>query len=455
MDLRARIDTSPMRPYQWLIVALCVVLNILDGYDVMALAFTAKSIGADFALGGSAIGVLLSAGLIGMAVGAITLAPVADRVGRRPLILLSVALATAGMALSATAGSAWQLGTWRVLTGLGIGGVLACTTVIASEYSSARWRGLAISIYTAGYGVGATLGGLAAVGLQTEYGWRAVFVVGAVLTGTVLVLLAALLPESIEFLGARGRDGDLASINRIARRIGQDPIDSLDGSTRGAGAGAGRIADLFTGSRARPTLLLWAAFFTTMFGFYFVNSWTPSLLETAGLTKDQSATAGMMLTLGGTVGSVLFGVLASRWSTRSVLITFTGLSAAAMAVFIASISVLAVAFALGIVIGGLINGCIAGLYTLAPSLYGPRVRSTGVGWAIGVGRAGAILAPTAAGMLLDAGWSPAQLYFAVAGVVVLAAVALLLLRPARTPAATPDATTPDATTPDTGAPATV
>lgn len=439
MDLRARIDASPMRPYQWLIVGLCVVLNILDGFDVMALAFTAKSIGAEFALGGAEIGFLLSAGLIGMAVGALTLAPIADRIGRRPLILASVGMATLGMALSATAGSAWELGTWRVITGLGIGGILACTTVIASEYSSARWRGLAISIYTAGYGVGATLGGIAAVSLQAEYGWRSVFVVGAILTGVVLAILALLLPESLDFLTSRGRAADLDRVNLIARRIGQEPVGSLDAPAGTVPAKAGRISDLFSGSNMRPTMLLWAAFFATMFGFYFVNSWTPSLLETAGLTKDQSATAGMMLTLGGTVGSILFGLLASRWTTRAVLITFTLSSALAMAIFIVSISTLTLAFALGIVIGGLINGCIAGLYTLAPSLYAPTVRTTGVGAAIGVGRAGAILAPTAVGVLLDSGWTPEQLYFAVAGVVVLAAVALLAMRPARAESTVPTA----------------
>ncbi|MFZ2529572.1 MAG: MFS transporter [Rhodococcus sp. (in: high G+C Gram-positive bacteria)] len=438
MDLRTRIDSAPMHRYQWLIVGLCVVLNILDGFDVMALAFTAKSIGADFGLGGSEIGIVLSAGLVGMAIGALALAPLADRIGRRPLILFSVALATIGMALSATAGSVWELGVWRVLTGLGIGGILACTTVIASEYSSARWRGLAISIYTAGYGVGATLGGIAAVSLQAEYGWRSVFVVGAVLTGAVLVVLTVLLPESLDFLTGRGRASDLHRINTIARRIGQAPVTALDSPSDTGLVRAGRISDLFSGSSTRPTVLLWAAFFTTMFGFYFVNSWTPSLLETAGLTKDQSATAGMMLTLGGTVGSVLFGLLTSRWSARLVLIAFTTASAIVMAVFIMSISTLTVAFALGIVIGGLINGSMAGLYTLAPSLYGPQVRTTGVGSAIGIGRAGAILAPTAAGVLLDSGWTPEQLYFAVAGVIALAAVALIAMKPVHAESTTPD-----------------
>ncbi|MEU0989211.1 MFS transporter [Streptomyces sp. NPDC005953] len=358
---------------------------------------------------------------------------VADRIGRRPLILVSVALATVGMALSATAGSAWQLGVWRVLTGLGVGGILACTTVIASEYSSARWRALAIGLYTSGYGIGATLGGVAAVYLRTEHGWRAVFV-GAILTGAALLLLV-LLTESIEFLATRKRAIDLTAVNRIARRIGQEQVTSLETPAHGGGDRAGHVADLFSGTRSRPTILLWTAFFTTMFGVFFVNSSTPALLETAGLTTGQSATAGMMLTLGGTVGAVIFGLAATRGSLRILLIVFTAPSALSMTPFIVSTSVLSVAYVLGIVIGGLMHGCIAGLYTLAPSLYGPQLRTTGVGWAIGIGRAGAILAPTVAGVLLDSGWKPAQLYIAVGGVVLLATVALVFLRQAPAPRA--------------------
>ncbi|EGD45377.1 major facilitator family transporter [Nocardioidaceae bacterium Broad-1] len=161
MNLRARIDAAAMTPYQWMVVALCVLLNCLDGFDVMAMAFTASSLTEEFALSGSELGVLLSAGLVGMAVGSLALAPVADVIGRRPLILISVGLATVGMLLSAAAPSALLLGLARVVTGLGVGGILASTNVIASEYASARWRGLAIGLYTAGYGIGATLGGVA------------------------------------------------------------------------------------------------------------------------------------------------------------------------------------------------------------------------------------------------------------------------------------------------------
>ncbi|RYF51607.1 MAG: MFS transporter [Comamonadaceae bacterium] len=429
MDLRERIAASRMQPFQWLVIGLCVMLNMIDGYDVMALAFTAKSIGVELALSASQIGLLLSIGLVGMALGALVLAPLADKIGRRPLILISVALSTVGMALSATAGSALQLGAWRLITGLGVGGILACATVIASEYSSRHRRGLAISIYTSGYGIGATLGGLVAVFLQTEHGWRSVFVFGAILTGSALLVMTFLLPESVDFLYSRRPRAALARINHIAARLKHEPVDNLPLSTADTSTPAGRIVDLFGAGNARPTLLLWGAFFATLFGTFFVTSWTPTLLESAGLTKQQSATAGMMLTLGGTVGALAFGLAASRWQPRILLMVFTVLSAAAMALFILTTSLLPLAFALGIMVGGLSYGCIAGLYTLAPTLYTAQIRGTGVGWAIGIGRVGAILAPLSAGALLDVGWTASSLYLSVAGVVLLAAVSLAFLQP--------------------------
>jgi MFS family permease len=164
-----------------------------------------------------------------------------------------------------------------------------------------------------------------------------------------------------------------------------------------------------------------------MFGFYFVNSWTPKLLVTAGMTESQGVVGGLTLTLGGTVGSVLFGAFASRWPSRTVMIWFTVLAAIATAVFISAAGILVLAFAIGVVLGGLINGCIAGLYVIAPSVYPTAIRSTGVGWGIGIGRAGAILAPTVTGALLDAGWTPSGLYLGVGAVVLVATVAIFLL----------------------------
>lgn len=428
MDLRVRINTSKMSPYQWAIIGMCVLLNALDGFDVLAMAFTANGVTKEFGLTGSELGVLLSAGLIGMAIGSLCLAPLADIIGRRPMILVSVGAAGAGMLLAAMAGSMMQLGIWRFLTGLGVGCILACTNVIASEYSSKQRRGLSISIYTAGYSIGATIGGAAAVYLQSQYGWRSVFVFGGISTLSILVLLLFLLPESVDFLVTKRPRNVLDRLNRIARKTGHPEVTNLQDVEASSKKKTNPISDLLSPANRRSTLLLWLAFFTTMFGFYFVNSWTPRLLVTAGMTESQGITGGLMLTLGGIFGAVLYGVLATKWNSKIVLVVFTVLSAIMMVVFISSASVFMLALGAGILVGMLINGCIAGLYTLAPSLYPASVRSTGVGWGIGIGRIGAIIAPLITGALLDASWSAVQLYLAVGVVVLISAVAVGMIR---------------------------
>lgn len=180
------------------------------------------------------------------------------------------------------------------------------------------------------------------------------------------------------------------------------------------------------------------AFLATMFGFYFVNSWTPQLLVTSGLSEADAVTAGMMLALGGTAGSVLYGLVASRLDSRLVLIAFTVLSAVTMVVFITSTALLTVALVIGVVVGALINGCIAGLYTITPAVYGTEIRSTGMGWAIGIGRIGAILSPMLAGRLLDSSWTPVNLYVGAAVVVAISAVALVFLRTGQSARTVPD-----------------
>lgn len=428
MQLQERIDASRMSLYQWLIVGLCIVLNALDGFDVLAMAFTANSVTRDFGLSGAELGILLSAGLVGMAIGSLGLAPFADVIGRRPMVLISVGLATAGMLLASLAHSAVELGIWRVVTGLGIGGILACTNVIASEYSSKRWRGLAISIYTAGYGIGATLGGAAAVTLQASFGWRSVFLFGGICTGAVLILLAILLPESVDFLANRRPRKVLERLNKIAHKIGQPAVTELP-AVAAKPDRRNKVSELFTVGNRRSTWLVWLAFFATMFGFYFVNSWTPRLLVTAGMTESQGVVGGLMLTLGGTFGSLLYGLLTIRWNSRKVMVIFAVLSAATMVMFISTAGILALAFVAGGIVGMLINGCIAGMYTITPALYGASVRSTGVGWAIGIGRIGAIVAPLITGALLDAHWTASMLYMGVGVMVLVAAGAVAAMRP--------------------------
>ena len=427
LSLRAKIEQSPMGAYQWMIVAMAAIMNLLDGFDVLALAFTATAIRNEFGLTAIELGYLLSAGLFGMAAGSLFLAPLADKIGRRPLLLMAVLLSTIGMLGSAFISQYQWLGFWRVITGLGVGGILAGTNVITSEYSSRKWRSFAISVYAAGFGVGAVLGGMFAVMLQGEYGWRSVFLAGAILTGIFLVLLFIWLPESIDFLTTKQPKNAEVRLNLIAKKIGLAGDWKLPAKTEKVKTKL-PISQLFSEKYLHSTLLIWIAFFAIMFSFYFISSWTPALLKEAGMTTEQSVSVGMMISLGGTCGALIYGLLASRWTARGVLILFTVLSSAATIIFILSSSVLWIAMVFGILVGVLMNGCISGLYTLNPLTYDADIRSTGVGWSIGIGRIGAILAPTIAGQLLDMGWDKQSLYVGVGFVMLISTVAIFFLK---------------------------
>ena len=431
IDLRHHIDTGPMSRFQWTAVAVCVLLNVLDGFDVLVMAFTSQSVSQEWGISGSVLGLLLSAGLFGMALGSIALAPWADRIGRRTMILVCLSLSSSGMLLSALAQNAGQLGALRVLTGIGIGGILASSNVIASEFASSKFRGLAVTLNSTGYAIGATLGGVVAVVLQNTSGWRSVFLFGGLCTAALIPVVWFRLPESLDFLLARRPANALQQINMLAVRTGHDPLDELppaptvSDKSRVRGVGP---ADVLTPELRRNTLLLWGAFFLTMFGFYFVTSWTPKLLVEAGMSATQGITGGVLLNLGGIFGTALLGVLTVRFRIGRVLIGYMAAASILLAAFVPAASTVAVGFVLGAAIGVVVNGCIGGLYALPTTLYSPALRATGMGWGIGVGRAGAILSPIVAGALLDAGWTATQLYLLVSVAFLGAAVVVSTVR---------------------------
>jgi MFS family permease len=169
-SINVQLEEKPMEAFQWVVIALCFLINMLDGFDVLVMAFTAASVSSEWGLGGIELGYLLSAGLIGMALGSLFIAPWADRFGRRPLILLCISIAGLGMLASSQASSVSMLGGLRFLTGLGIGGVLASSYVIAGEYANRKWRSLAISLQSTAYALGATIGGLIAAQIIPHLG---------------------------------------------------------------------------------------------------------------------------------------------------------------------------------------------------------------------------------------------------------------------------------------------
>ncbi|WP_156228781.1 MFS transporter [Corynebacterium comes] len=423
MDIRQLIDSSRMTSYQWFIIGLACFLNALDGYDLVAMAFTSTSVSAEFGLSGAQLGWLLSSALIGIGLGSLFLAPLADRYGRKKLILLSLAIDLVGLTMSATADSFGELLAWRVLTGIGVGGILACVTVVVAEFSNLRFRGLAIAIYASGYGLGAAACGMLAARYIPDHGWRSIFFIGAALTAAALVLTVFALPESVDYLRAQGRDGKVRS---IARRIGiREPFTI---APAGPAPQKSSLSEILSGPYLSTTIRLWIAFSLITAAFNFANQWTPKLLTEAGLSAQQGIIGGVMLSFGGTIGSLIFGVLTTRIDARRLLTVFSLLSAVVLVTFISAASVPMLMFATGVAVGMLLNACVTGMYTVTPQAYPTALRTTGVGSAIGVSRAGAVLAPIVVGYLLDAGWSPTALYVSAAALVSLTALALIGVR---------------------------
>lgn len=427
-DLRRLIDHGEMSRFQVLAVALCVALNMLDGYDVLVMAFTASEVARDWGLSGAALGVLLSAGLFGMAGGSLFVAPWADQFGRRAIILACLGVVTAGMLLSAVAQSHSQLTSLRVLTGVGIGGILASLNVITAEYSPLRWRNTAISLQVTGYPVGAAIGGTSAAYLIGRYGWRSAFVFGAIASGLLVPVVVRSLPESLDFLLARRPPDALRRLNDLLRRMGRVPVSELPEPAAEPAPARNPVRALFAGDGAPSTVLIWGAFFLLMFSFYFVTSWTPKLLVAAGLSTGQGITGGVLLNLGGIAGGSLFGYLVARLPLRRLACWYLGFTAAGMLLFGLFAADLRAAFPLATAIGAFLFGSMVGLYAAAPRLYPAGIRTTGMGWAIGVGRIGAIVAPLVAGVLVDRGWGTALLYWAFAAPL---AAAMLMVRALR------------------------
>ncbi|WP_045432137.1 MFS transporter [Acinetobacter calcoaceticus] len=427
IDLREILNHKAMNTYQWFVVILCVFLIIVDGFDVMVMAFTAASVSKEWGLTGSQLGGLLSAGLVGMAMGSIFLAPWADKKGRRPLILCCLMISGVGMILSALVQSALQLGILRFITGLGIGGILASSNVLASEYASNRWRSLAVSLQSTGYAIGATIGGVIAVILINKFGWRSVFLTGGITTLVMLIVTYFSLPESLEYLLIKQPAKALEEINQLTQKLDLPQISILPSKATIAQSAKAGVAKLFSNGLAIPTICLWLSFFLVMFGFYFVMSWTPKILSSSGMTTEQGVTVGILLSAGGIIGSALVGLISAKIRIFYVQALFLGLTAISILLLVNSVSILTFALIFGLCLGVLVNGCVAGLYAMSPTIYDAEVRTTGVGFAIGFGRTGAILSPLVAGSFLDAGIPALSLYSYYACAFVLAIVVVLLI----------------------------
>ena len=392
------------------IIAICLIINMLDGFDVLVMAFTAAPIARDWELTDATIGLLLSAGLVGMAAGSAFIAPLADRFGRRALVLICLIIISVGMMLSAVSQNVQQLAVLRVFTGLGIGGMLASLNVIVAEYASNKWRSFALSLLQTGYPIGAVVGGTIAAFLIVHSGWRSVFFFGACASLIMIPLVLWRLPESLDFLLAKRPANALRRINNLFRKMGIATIADLPSDVPPHTVLSPNFDTLFNRSLRHTTMLVWISYFMVMFSFYFVLSWTPKLLVEAGLSTQMGISAGVIINLGGVLGGILLGVISSRLSLKKIISVYMLATVFFMVIFGLISTQLFVTLVMGVLIGFFLFGSMIGLYALVPDLYPAIVRATGMGWAIGVGRIGAILSPLFAGILLDLQWQGPHLY---------------------------------------------
>jgi benzoate transport len=426
-NIRSAIDHGPVKPAQVGVVILCALLNMIDGFDVLVMAFTAPPIAEDWDLPLSELGALLSSGLIGMTIGAMFIAPYADFIGRRKLILWCLAGTSLGMLASAMSQSVLQLGALRFLTGLGIGGMMASLNIMVAEYTPAKRRSLAIAVLQSAYPLGGIVGGSISVYLIAQYSWQATFIFGGLLSAVMIPVVYLALPESPDFLVHRQPTGALVAINRIMKRLRLDAFDSMP-APEGERISRPDVRRIFTPAYRNNTLMIWTAYVAHMASIYFILSWTPKLLVDAGMSTSEGISGSVILQIGGITGSLLLGALAARINVRILTSTTLTLGVAAMIAFavteIGSVWFFVLAASLGFFsFAGMI-----GLYSITPTLYKPEVRVTGMGWATGFGRIGGIVAPLVAGVLLESGWTGEDSYILFAVPMMIAAIAVWRIR---------------------------
>jgi len=425
-DPKSIIDYGAMSVAQWLAVLVIVGLNAMDGFDVLSISFASPGIARDWGVDKATLGWILSMELVGMGLGSVLLGGVADKIGRRPTILGCLIAMTAGMFGAAHAGGVPTLLVWRLLTGLGIGGMLAAINAAAAELSSQRWRSLAMALMVIGYPVGGVAGGLIVQRLLADGTWHDVFAFGAWATAVFIPIVWYLVPESVAFLDRQRKPGALQAINRILTRYGHEPMAALVPDT--AESARRSVMDIFRPGLIATTILMALAYFAHITSFYFVIKWVPKLVVDLGFEPRAAAGVLTWANVGGATGVVIFGLIATRVGLKALTIAAL-LGASAMIVWFGRGSTDLAALARTVAIAGLLlNSAIAGSYLLFAKVYPTHVRATGTGFAIGIGRGGAILGPVIAGYLFQAGLGLQAVAMMMAMGPLLAAAALLALR---------------------------
>jgi benzoate transport len=393
-----------MSRLQVVVVGITVALNALDGFDVMSISYASPGIAAEWGIDRAALGIVLSMELIGMAIGSVLLGGVADKIGRRPTILCCLTVMALGMFMATTATGLVDLSIWRIVTGLGIGGMLAAINAVAAEFASARRRHFSVSMMSIGYPVGAVLGGIVAAQLlRRGNDWRVVFYFGGAVTAALLPIVFFAVPESVHWLARRQPAGALEQINRGLARMGHPAVGALPALT--ADERTRSVADIFAPALAATTALVTLAYFFHITTFYFIVKWVPKIVADFGFPASSAAGVLVWANLGGATGGAIFGILTQRVGIKALTILVLLMSTIAVAAFGRTPPNLEQLSLICAVAGFCTNSGIIGLYAIIAQAFPTHVRAFGTGFTIGVGRGGSVLAPIIAGFLFTAGYS--------------------------------------------------
>jgi MFS transporter, AAHS family, 4-hydroxybenzoate transporter len=428
VDVTDIMDEQKTGLFHVRIVVLCALMLFLDGIDNQGISYVAPALSKAWNLSRGALGPVFTAGIIGVAAGALFTGPLTDRFGRRPMMLGTVIWFSLFTLVVTQARDLNELLVLRFLAGLGLGSLVPMAVVVSSENAPRRTRATMVTLATCGYSLGAASGGQLAAWLIPLYGWTSIFWVGGIAPLLLVVAMWFWLPESVRLLALRPGTGPrIAGVLRRVNPALEFPADVQFVNLREQPKGKFRPFQLFTESRTSTTLILWVIFFLNLTVLNLLNSWLPNLVDTTGLPHEQALRIASSFQFGGLVGVISMGVLADRVGFFRVLpIAFlVGGTCVGLVGSVGTSIYLMVAM---IAVAGFCNiGCQLTTAALAASLYPTDIRGTGVNWAHGVARIFSTVGPLLGGYLLDHAWSLQHIFLIFAVPLLLASVCVTIL----------------------------
>jgi AAHS family 4-hydroxybenzoate transporter-like MFS transporter len=422
------VDRSRVGGLQITIFALCLLCLIMDGFDVQALGYAAPAIIQDWRIGPGALGPVFGAANLGVLVGSLLFSMVADKIGRRPVLVGATFFFSALTILTARAANVQELLLLRFVSGIGLGCIIPNATSLVGEYSPRRLRIPMMMSIGVGFTGGAALGGFVSAWLIPAFGWRSVFYFGGAVPLVIAVAMWVWLPESLQFMALRGRKRE--QIGRWLTKIdstvpvGPDTEYTVQEEKRQGVP----VLHLFRDGRGTVTVLLWIVNFMNLLNLYSLASWLPTVVRDLGYSTSTAVLAGTLLQVGGTIGTVGLAWLISRYRFVPVLTTSFAIACLSIATIGQPGLSLAVLFVLVFIAGWCVVGGQPGINALAGTYYPTYLRSTGVGWGLGVGRAGAIVGPVLGGEFMRMKWSTQDMFLAAAVPALVSTIVMFSLR---------------------------